>query len=96
MHTFKKSFAKHHVCLNSAQIPAGAAHRSHVHARRRFRNLRAATTLCYRTVHMIRDPFISRFVSSLDDRGLLALGGLRGAYEWNIRNECVSPGLNGV
>ena len=49
-----------------------------------------------RTVHKIRDPFMPRFVFSLGDHASKARRGLRGAYEWNICNQFVSPGLNRV
>lgn len=96
MHTYKECFAKDHVRLDCAQIPVGASHRIHVTARRRFRSYRAGSTLLYRTVHKIRDPFTSRIVSSLCDHAFLAWRGLRSIYEWNICNEVVSPGLNRV
>ena len=80
--------------LECAQIPAWATHCNRVSTRRRFYNVRTRSTLLYRTVHKIRDPFISTFVFSLGDHALTARRGLRDSREWNICHEFVSPGLN--
>ena len=96
MHTFKKSFSKDDVRLECAQIPARATQCFHVNAQRHLCNVRTGSTLLYRTVHKIRDPFTSKFVFTLGEHAFTARRGLRGSFEWNICNEFVSPGLNRV